>query len=235
MSNSKRRGSDRKVVSPAGARRLSILDQSPEPIERADAARNRASILDAARRLLQERPIDQICMDELAEAAGVGKGTLYRRFEDRASLCRALLHDNALALQAEVLRGFELDARSSWLERLTRLLDALFDFVADNAQLLSEAIAFERSSRRRFEHPAYVWQHDTVALYLSKACLSGEIAHVRADTAADLILAALDPDLLRWHLARGHSVGDLREDFRRFWQLGVLGDRLARPPRGPTS
>src|SRR5262249_17388381 len=123
---------------------LPILGQALPVAERADAARNRVAILDAARRLLKKRPIGEICMDELAEAAGVGKGTLYRRFEDRSSLCHALLHDNAMALQAFVLRGFDLPRSASWIERLERLLSALFDFTFDNASLLSEAAAFER-------------------------------------------------------------------------------------------
>jgi AcrR family transcriptional regulator len=82
-------------------RRLLIVGQSaPEAArERADAARNRERILTAARRLLGRRPIHEICMDEVAREAGVGKGTVYRRFADRSSLCHALLDDSERTLQ----------------------------------------------------------------------------------------------------------------------------------------
>lgn len=50
----------------------------PAP-ERGDAARNRALLLDAARRLVAERGADAVTMDDVAAAAGVGKGTLFRR------------------------------------------------------------------------------------------------------------------------------------------------------------
>ena len=50
------------------------------PHERGDAARNRALLLDAARRLIGERGADAVSMDDIAAAAGVGKGTLFRRF-----------------------------------------------------------------------------------------------------------------------------------------------------------
>src|ERR1700730_7432193 len=63
----------------------------PEGFERADAARNRERILCAARRLFDERGAGCVSMDEIAEAAGVGKGTLFRRFGSPAALAAAVL------------------------------------------------------------------------------------------------------------------------------------------------
>lgn len=203
--------------------RIPIVGQTAKPVERADAARNRAAILDAARRLLKKRPIGEICMDELAEAAGVGKGTLYRRFADRASLCRALLDDEASRLQQRVLSNFGLSMRAGFVERLEHLLEEMFEFSAENAALLSEANAFERGLSSRFDHPAHVWIRDTIALYLSKAVSNGEMKAIPSETTADFILAALDPDLLRWHLEHGRGKETLKRDFRRFWRQGVLG------------
>ncbi|MCX4459817.1 TetR/AcrR family transcriptional regulator [Streptomyces sp. NBC_01340] len=59
--------------------------------ERADAARNRARLLEAAARLVAKRGAEHVTMHEVAEAAGVGKGTLFRRFGDRDGLLLALL------------------------------------------------------------------------------------------------------------------------------------------------
>lgn len=56
---------------------------------RADAARNRDQIVDAARLLFISRGPD-IPMEEIARAAGVGVGTLYRRFPDRTALTDAV-------------------------------------------------------------------------------------------------------------------------------------------------
>lgn len=56
------------------------------PIERADASRNRARILAAAEQLFADRGASCVSMDEIADAAGVGKGTLFRRFGSRAAL-----------------------------------------------------------------------------------------------------------------------------------------------------
>lgn len=208
---------------PVRAHRLAVLGQPVPVAERADAAKNRAAILEAARKLLKKRSIREICMDELAETAGVGKGTLYRRFADRASLCHALLDDDARRLQAEVLRGFDLPRSTPWIDRLARVLDAIFDFTVENRELLSEAAAYERGELSRFDHPAHQWQRQEVAMLLSRSAAAGEIAESSPESTADFILAGLDPDLLRWHFAQGATKERLLADFRALWRHGVLG------------
>ena len=73
--------------------------------ERSDAARNRELILAAARRLFEEEGPAAVSMDRVAEEAGVGKGTLYRRFGDRSGLALALLDARERELQEELIRG----------------------------------------------------------------------------------------------------------------------------------
>ena len=61
--------------------------------ERADAARNRARLLAAAARLVADRGAGNVTMDAVVHEAGVGKGTLFRRFGDRYGLLLALVDD----------------------------------------------------------------------------------------------------------------------------------------------
>jgi len=51
----------------------------PDTRMRADARRNREQILAAAKTVFRERGVD-VPMEEIARRAGVGVGTLYRRF-----------------------------------------------------------------------------------------------------------------------------------------------------------
>jgi AcrR family transcriptional regulator len=73
--------------------------------ERADAARNRRRILDAAAQLVAQRGIDGVSMDDVARAACVGTGTLYRRFGDRAGLALALLDQETRDFQDALISG----------------------------------------------------------------------------------------------------------------------------------
>jgi AcrR family transcriptional regulator len=73
--------------------------------ERADAARNRLHLLATAREMLAGPGADKLTMDALAERAGLGKGTVFRRFGTRAGIFQALLDDDERAFQAQVLSG----------------------------------------------------------------------------------------------------------------------------------
>ena len=82
---------------------LPILGQDPR--ERSDAARNRSALLDAAERLVDHCGVDAVTMDAVAEAAGVGKGTVFRRFGSRAGLMAAVLDRSEAGWQARVMGG----------------------------------------------------------------------------------------------------------------------------------
>ena len=73
--------------------------------ERADAARNRRLLLATAREMLAEQGADKLTMDGLAERAGLGKGTVFRRFGTRAGIFAALLDDDERDFQQQVLAG----------------------------------------------------------------------------------------------------------------------------------
>src|SRR5690348_4450384 len=83
---------------------LPVLPPSP-PSERADAARNRRRVLDAAAALFAARGVDAVSMDDVVAAAGVGKGTLYRRFGDKSGLAAAVLDEKERELQTAILSG----------------------------------------------------------------------------------------------------------------------------------
>lgn len=83
-----------------------LLPMADDPApERADAARNREAILAAALRLVETRGVGCVTMDTVASEAGVGKGTLFRRFESREGLMAAVLNTSETQWQAAVLSG----------------------------------------------------------------------------------------------------------------------------------
>ncbi|MEM9388768.1 MAG: helix-turn-helix domain-containing protein [Pseudomonadota bacterium] len=96
--------------------------------ERADAAENRHAILRAAQGLLRKRPLQAITMTDLASAAGVGQGTLYRRFKNKAMLAKALLLEHLLALDSQLHRRSAAGATPR---------DLLHWFVGDLVELVS--------------------------------------------------------------------------------------------------
>ena len=75
------------------------------PAERSDAARNREALLRAAAELIDHCSVENVTMDAVAQRAGVGKGTVFRRFESREGLMAAVLNRSETEWQAAVIGG----------------------------------------------------------------------------------------------------------------------------------
>src|SRR5690349_23043328 len=122
--------------------------------ERADAARNREALLAAARRLLERHGPAGLTMDAVACEAGVGKGTLFRRFGDRASLFRALIDDRERAFQEAFIRGpAPLGPGAPVPERLTAFGHAMLELIEDHGALLVESTP--QTPGLWYAHPVY--------------------------------------------------------------------------------
>lgn len=198
---------------------LPMLSQPSEaPPERADAAENRRRILAAARELVREQGACAVSMDDVARKAGVGKGTLYRRFADKAALMVALLDEEAQAMQAEVMRTFVRNAEAPRLRVLADFLDRVAEFTIANATTLEVSSSQGVS---RFSAPYYRWQQELVVRLLNEAIARGECPPQDAEVLADAILITLDPALLALQLRRGHSPVAIRRTFLR-WVLGGI-------------
>ncbi|WKN49858.1 TetR/AcrR family transcriptional regulator [Nocardioides sp. Arc9.136] len=87
----------------SGPHLLPLLGDPPP--ERRDAARNREALLTAAQELVDACGVDHVTMEAVAARAGVGKGTVFRRFESREGLMAALLDFSESAWQAAVISG----------------------------------------------------------------------------------------------------------------------------------
>ncbi|NUW37694.1 helix-turn-helix transcriptional regulator [Nonomuraea sp. SMC257] len=155
-------------------------------MERADAARNRARILEAAAELFAARPPHEVTMDDIAKAAGVGRGTLYRRYPDRASIAVALLDEHERELQERLLRGDPpLGPGAPPAERLAAFYAAMVRLLEDHAHL----VLGSEVGRTRFQTGAYgFWRAHVRSLLVAAGT-------PRPDALVDTLLAPLAPEV----------------------------------------
>lgn len=114
---------------------------------RADAARNRELILQTARKCFAERGIS-VTLNDIAHEAGVGVGTVYRRFADKDSLIEALLAAKFEAMNEAASRAAdETDPR----EALRVYLMGAFEFRARD-RALADAIVRAGKARPSIVH-----------------------------------------------------------------------------------
>jgi AcrR family transcriptional regulator len=157
--------------------------------ERADAARNRERVLEAARELFAERGVENVTMDEVARRAGVAKGTVFHRFGDRSGLALALLDEQERAIQDQLLRGEPpLGPGAPPLERLLALVDALLDLLERHGDLLYAGETGKPEAR--YATGAYEAWHRHVAVLLGQLGVDGE-----PDAMAHVVLAPLGAEL----------------------------------------
>jgi AcrR family transcriptional regulator len=155
--------------------------------ERADAARNRERILATAARLFGERGADCVSMDEVADAAGVGKGTVFRRFGSRAALAQAVLSDQEGAFQEALIRGEPpLGPGAPARERLVAFGEGVLEQLDRHALLVAAA---EVGGARWGSAPYAVYRLH-VTLLVREADPSCD-----AELLAEMLLAALGADL----------------------------------------
>jgi AcrR family transcriptional regulator len=153
---------------------------------RRDALRNRERVLAAAEAVLGRCGPDGLDVRSVAAEAGVGIGTLYRRFGDRTGLMAALLDARTIELQDTVLRGPPpVGPGAPPRDRLVAFLQALVTLTEQQLELL---LAVEASRPlARFEVGAYgAWRLHT-AILLRDVCPG-----LDAGWFAELLLGALD-------------------------------------------
>ena len=187
--------------------------------ERADAARNRQKILCSARRLIAERGLENVSMDDIAADlgidpervnpldAGVGKGTLFRRFGDRASLAHALLDATESDFQEQLIRGEPpLGPGAAPCERVIAFGEAMIDLCVDRRDLMAEVQAGPRWLRTNI----YSGYRAHLAYLVAQAAPEQDAGFV-----ADTLLGVLRADLVN-HLVvdRGMDVQRLKDGFR---------------------
>jgi AcrR family transcriptional regulator len=176
----------------------------PRP-ERADAVENRRKVLAAAEKLFGTRDPACVTMDAIAAEAGVGKGTLFRRFGDRAGLARAIVSDVEAALQDELIRGAPpLGPGAPPLERLIAFGRAYLEFLERHAAMLREA-------EGAYEHHLTSSPYDVYRTHITILLREGGV-NVHVGYLADVVLAPLSAIAFAYHRgARGLSIEELAE------------------------
>lgn len=121
-------------------------------------------ILHAARTLFASHGVGNVSIDAIAARAGVGKGTVFRRFGSKAGLASALLNDRDRELQAAILSGPPpLGPSAPPRERILAFFDAYLELLENNVELVF--MSETSSPGARYQIGSYVfWRHHLTVL-----------------------------------------------------------------------
>ncbi len=201
--------------------------------ERRDAAAHRQRILAVARDLFARHGVGAVTMHAIAVAAGIGQGTLYRRYTNKGDLCRDLLHEHYERFTTE-LRAYLTEAAAiPPLERLDVALVRTLHFVNESMALLETVVASQmremqcdgppRFTRMPPRHESgQMWGHAVIADLLTEAVARGELAPLDVAYTADLLLSAMNPMVLRYQQSeRGYSLERIAAGLRHIFITGI--------------
>jgi len=192
--------------------------------ERKDAQRNLERVLSAAHELFAERGAD-VTMEEVARRAGVGVGTIYRRFPSKEHLFAAVSHaacDDTRQCLIEAAQA-ERDPR----QQLRALVFVQYQHAADQAALLDLRPAGDSAgSAAAFEQQQfYDMLHSLLEQVIAEGQRQGALRHDDPAALAALCLELLSPRAFQ-HLARatGGQADQIAEYAVRFI-LAAVGAR----------
>ncbi|MCW2795117.1 helix-turn-helix domain-containing protein [Nocardioides sp.] len=141
------------------------------PVERRDAARNRERLLVAAERLIDHCGLDAVTMDAVAAEAGVGKGTVFRRFDSREGLMGAILNHSETEWQAAVMSGpAPLGPGAPPMERLLAFGRSRLEITLKHAELIRHA---GRAVARSYAAYSFAAMH--VRILLEEIGVTGDL------------------------------------------------------------
>jgi AcrR family transcriptional regulator len=185
---------------------LPVVGQRPR--RRADAVRNHEKVLCTAARLFAEHGADNVSMDQIAVAAGVGKGTLFRAFGDRAGLAGEVLSEHEAAFQDAIFRGPPpLGPGARPIERIGAFGTAYMQFLDQHVDLM---LAAERGVGTRYKTGPFAVYRTHVGLLVREALPDG-FDH---EFTTDVLLAPLAADFFRYQQrVRGRSVTELADAY----------------------
>ena len=147
----------------------------------------RQSVIDAAARVFLERGFARATTKEIAQAAGVAEGTIYRHFDDKY----ALFHEVFLAVAGdtvdELAHFAERAGRATVRENLERLLE-LFSGMLEHTTSLTASIWADPEMARRFE--AYIRERMPMGLQGGPVAIAA--AYLRAEQACGRVRDDVD-------------------------------------------
>ena len=199
----------------------------PQRNERRDAAEHRKRILETAQHLFAAHGVQAVSMHQIAREAGVGQGTLYRRYAHKGDLCMDLLYEVHARLDKDIATLLAAKAEASALERLDGVLVGIVTFFEEQWPLLEPVVADSREwlcndTSEQKSPPPYLWLYGLLKRLLTEAVAQGELVELDVAYTVDAILATLHPMIYHFQRQeRGFSQERILQGLRRIYIYGV--------------
>ncbi|MBD2870656.1 TetR/AcrR family transcriptional regulator [Paenibacillus arenilitoris] len=184
-------------------------------------------ILNTANHLFEEHGIESVSMHQIAKAAGIGQGTLYRRYANKGDLCMDMMKENFGAFIKQIDDYLTAEPQPPVYDRLCEVMKQVIAFIDKKSQwfgVLHAHIKVDEKKSDFFQAPPYLYLHATLSGLLREAADEGLIPDIDPGYTAHAFIAVHSPHTLR-HLR--DTMGLTREEIQRCF-CGTFIDPLFR-------
>lgn len=199
----------------------------PARVERKDAAEHRKLILRTAECLFDEHGVTGVSMHQIAKTAGIGQGTLYRRYAHKGDLCLDMIQNYTETFLEEAQEYLAEHRESPAEERLGWLLDSWIDAIEKKADLILTIQAHhikegdDNRSGSFFQTPLYLFLRDRIAELLTEISAKRDEASppVPLLTAHALICAMAPHGHFHIKREQGYTTQQMKNNYRQMCRL----------------
>jgi AcrR family transcriptional regulator len=176
------------VFSPIKRRVSGPVWSSQRPRGRHPVPRMRERILGSAQELFARKGFDKVTADEIAAAARVGKGSVYRHFASKEGLYAAAITAGFVRLRFQIERALEEDR--TFPERITAIVRQLMSFVWEHGDFF--ALLRDPGARLREAARTYQRERNELSLLITQVLKEGKaVGSIRGDLNFHLISEAI--------------------------------------------
>ncbi|SFF05329.1 transcriptional regulator, TetR family [Paenibacillus algorifonticola] len=175
-------------------------------------------IIEKARQLFNEHGVEAVNMHQIAKGAGIGQGTLYRRFPNKGTLCVCVLHTQFEQFKAITTQELIENAAQPVVRRLSAFIRSLLFFALELREyirpILSAICADEKNIQGWFQAEPYAFMHATVSKLLEEAAAAGQLRpQILPTIAASLLISSFSPELMAHFKEQGYSKEFISEQY----------------------
>lgn len=194
--------------------------------ERRDAAEHRQLILRTANHLFVKHGVESVSMHQIAKTAGIGQGTLYRRYSSKMDLCMELLNDEFKRFSEELNSYLEAAANISVQERLTTLMSRWFDYAAEKFQwfhVFKAQTSCPVDEVKLYKIPPCLYLKEVLERLLQEAVDSGEIPPLDVEFTAFSLITGINPEALIYLIQdRNYSIDQIKANYISHYRRSIF-------------
>ncbi|MEF2245645.1 MULTISPECIES: TetR/AcrR family transcriptional regulator [unclassified Paenibacillus] len=173
-------------------------------------------ILSTANALFIQHGVEDVSMHQVAKTAGIGQGTLYRRYPNKSKLCFAIMKSKFDFIMADIEDYLLNEKDRPIMERMFTLIKKIVVLIQEDMEWLMAATCSERLEEAKencYEAPPFTYIANKMNELLEEAARHGELIDLDPAFASRMIASSFSPMLLLHLQDLGYSSTQVAEEY----------------------